>query len=358
MRQVMTVLGPVTPESLGATSMHDHVLADLGFFRRLPDEHMAVGLDPAAPIRVGNLAWLRGEGQNGYCRDNWDLADVAMMTREVAHFAGRGGGAILEASVPGIRANPLGLKRIAARTGVHIMAGTGLYREETWPAWARRLTADGLRHHLRREIREGIEGTGVRAGHIKMAIARGSPREFRMVRAAVSVAMETGLPLTVHTSSFTPLKTRRRLLAMLLGEGLEPARLVLCHVQYSFGAGVPGRRGPCLDWAKEVLGHGANTCVDLFGIPTDNETMNALACSDAAKALAIADLVAVGHADRLVVGCDVFQRIMLRRFGGYGYARILDFLPSALRALGVGQVDIDRILVANPARLLAHDPEK
>lgn len=41
----------------------------------------------------------------------------------------------------------------------------------------------------------------------------------------------------------------------------------------------------------------------------------------------------------------------MTRNGGYGYARVMDYVVPELRAAGVDQADIDRMLVHNPARV-------
>jgi phosphotriesterase-related protein len=55
----------------------------------------------------------------------------------------------------------------------------------------------------------------------------------------------------------------------------------------------------------------------------------------------------------LLLSQDVFLKIMLTRYGGFGYGYILKhFVPRLLRH-GVEQSAIDTILVANPKSVFA-----
>jgi 5-phospho-D-xylono-1,4-lactonase len=67
----------------------------------------------------------------------------------------------------------------------------------------------------------------------------------------------------------------------------------------------------------------------------------------------IADLIAAGHGDRILLGTDVGRRSMLRAYGGGPGMDVLgaSFLPRLAGLLG--QPAVDQIMRANPARALA-----
>ncbi len=54
-----------------------------------------------------------------------------------------------------------------------------------------------------------------------------------------------------------------------------------------------------------------------------------------------------------MLGQDIGVRTRLRRWGGWGYAHLLEHVVPLLRELGAGDDDIETMLVATPARLLA-----
>lgn len=175
MPSIMTVLGPIAPEQLGVTSMHDHVLAVLAPFFQRPmtdDAKSSCPIDINAEIRMENLCYLNRTGLRGSCTDNWDLTNAGYMQREVACFKARGGSAILEASAPGMRTNIRGVRDIAKATGVHIIASTGIYVRDSWPEQFHAMDEAGFRAYLLQEIRHGIDDTEIKPGHIKTAIRR------------------------------------------------------------------------------------------------------------------------------------------------------------------------------------------
>ena len=362
MKTIMSVCGPIHPNKIGLTSMHDHIMADLSFFKNPITDNIEKDspIDLDSPIEMKNLCYLRN-GLANYCNDNWNLTDADLMTTEVQYFKERGGVTILEPSAPGIRCNTEKLKNISEATNVNIIASTGLYREETWPARFTRMGLNDMKSHFLNEINIGIDGTDIKAGHIKTAIANGSENEFNVLKAAVHVANETGLMLTVHTSYSTTIENRRRILQTCLQEGISPEKLLLCHIHYTFvnqdmQAFLQNPKLLQLDltWAKEVLNKGINICVDIFGLPSDNERLSSFDRTDTVKLVGLIKLINSGYAKQIVIGNDVYQKIMTRSYGGHVYFRIIDYVIPALIDSGIDKKTIDQITMYNPARLLQY----
>lgn len=358
----MTVCGPVHPEKIGFTSMHDHIMADLSIFKApiTDDIEKNIPFDPNSPIKMKNLCYLRN-GWAGYCNDNWTLTDVDLMTTEVQYFKDRGGTTILEPSAPGLRCNIAKLKDISNATNVNIIASTGLYREETWSPEFTKMNSSDMQSHFLNEINYGIDGTDIKPGHIKSAITYGSENEFNALKAAVRVANETGLLLTVHTSYCTTIEHRKRILQICRQEGMNPEKLLLCHIHYTFvnmnlQDFLQNSESFQLDlsWAKEVLDNGINICVDVFGLPSDNENPESFDRADIIKLMGLIQLINSGYAKQIVIGNDVYQKIMTRSYGGHGYCRIIDYVVPALINCGINKNIIDEITIYNPRRLLQY----
>jgi len=233
MKTIMTVRGSIPSDEIGLTSMHDHILADLSFFKQpiTDDIERDSPIDLNSSIEMKNLCYLRN-GMAIHCSDNWNLTDVNLMTKEVQYFKERGGNAILEPSAPGLRCNTGKLEYISETTNVHIIASTGLYREETWPACFAKMGSSDIQSYLLNEIQCGIDGTDIKAGHIKTAIANGSENEFDFLKAVVPVANETGLMVTAHTSYVTTIEKRRKMLQTFLQEGMKPDMVHLFSYLY------------------------------------------------------------------------------------------------------------------------------
>jgi phosphotriesterase-related protein len=305
----MTVRGLIPSSEIGLTSMHDHILADLSVFNEPITEEVKRNcpIDLSKEVELNSLSYLRN-GFAAYCADNWNLTDADLMAKEVQYFKDRGGNSILEPSAPGIRYGIDKLRLISERTDVNIIASTGLYREETWPDCLARMGTADLRTHLMREINVGIDGTDIKAGHIKTAIANGSEREFGFLKTVVPVANETDLLVTAHTSLSTTIGNREKLLRTFLTEGMNPEKLLLCHIQFTFVDQNVGSflREPSLcrldlSWAKQILDSGANVCVDLFGYPSDNDMLDRFGQADTIKLAGLFELIKAGYAKQYSV---------------------------------------------------------
>ena len=70
--------------------------------------------------------------------------------------------------------------------------------------------------------------------------------------------------------------------------------------------------------------------------------------SDEQNARAIRSLIDMGHSDRVLLSQDVFLKIMLTRYGGFGYGFILKHFLPRLKRHGVDQAAIDLMLIDNP----------
>jgi phosphotriesterase-related protein len=70
--------------------------------------------------------------------------------------------------------------------------------------------------------------------------------------------------------------------------------------------------------------------------------------SDEDNARAIKGLIEAGFGDRLLLSQDVFIKMMLSHYGGFGYAYVLRHFVPRLRRHGVGEDSIQAMLVDNP----------
>ena len=95
---VQTVLGPIEPSELGATTTHEHLYIDFSFMYRQPQDS---ALDLAdAPITMENLGWVRHNHYSNHA--NLQLMDVDTAVSEAGLYRAAGGGAIVDATTIGI----------------------------------------------------------------------------------------------------------------------------------------------------------------------------------------------------------------------------------------------------------------
>ena len=362
MPQIMTVRGPIAPGELGFTSMHEHILYDGSIYRRkyealLPEDPPVA---PDDPVAIENIGLLRHN-----IIMSWDavsMRDEGTMAAETADFKASGGDAMVDMSVPGLRSDLPAIRRISEKTGVHIVATTGLYMEDSWPDRFREMTIEEYVNYMKQEIDQGIDDTGIKPGHIKVAIERGfSPQEERVLRAAARVSNETGLTVTVHQGLLLERDTGLRIVDILFDEEMRLERAILCHIQGTFTPMDlrtlvldPGSWKLNLDVSEQLLDRGVQLSIDCFGHQWNAEPVGFMGQTDWQRLAGLVGLIQGGYSEQLVIGTDTYLKILTRRFGGEGYCRLTNFVVPSLQKLGVSESDIQRITVGNPARLLAH----
>ncbi|MGW4799008.1 phosphotriesterase family protein, partial [Nonomuraea sp. NPDC004297] len=75
--------------------------------------------------------------------------------------------------------------------------------------------------------------------------------------------------------------------------------------------------------------------------------------NDATRVDHILDLIDGGHASQILISQDICHKTNLVRYGGEGYAHILEHVLPLMRRKDVSDAHIAQITVANPARALA-----
>lgn len=357
----MTVRGPIEPGELGFTSLHEHILCDLsacyrGRFRLGPREMPDRQLTPENRSSLRHAIILSS--------NNLRLDDEEMMTAEVADFRAAGGMSIVETGSPGIRTDKdvLAFVRISERTGVHIVACTGLYAEDSWPERFHGLTSEQYASYLRGEIANGIGESGVLPGQIKVAYEGRSESADEYLRAAALVSRETNVSLQVHVGLLLSNDgLRESFFPLLYSTQCVPGRTLICHVENWLGVlpidqliADPGSLSLDLTLHREVLDRGFKVCFTCIGAEWDLEGMGLAHRPDWFYLAGLVALIKQGYAAQICLGHDVFTKMNTRRGGGEGYTRIQRFVVPALRRNGVSDADIELITVGNPARLLAY----
>jgi len=348
--EVVTAAGPIDPADLGPTSMHEHVLADASCY-------VEERTDPDTPLTLETAGRVRRDV--AALADNLRPSDDETLVAELREFRDSGGRSLVEMSAPGLRVDVERLARIAAAAEVHVVVPTGLYIKTSWPDHLRGLDEAALAARFVAEIEEGIDGTPIRAGHVKVAVTDLSEPERRVLRAAARACGETGVLLTVHPG-WEPDTDGRPIADLLLSAGLPPERLVIAHAEAFFVEHDletlirdPGSWRLRLGYHRDLLERGITLSVDCFGHSWDEEPSGWINETDWQRLAGVLKLIEEGHAERLVLGCDVYVKSLLRRGGGDGYRRLFADIVPRLRSLGVGEADIEAMTVRNPARLLA-----
>jgi phosphotriesterase-related protein len=228
---------------------------------------------------------------------------------------------------------------------VAIVLGTGFYIEELAGPLIGTNGVESLAAAMIADIEQGIDGTGIRAGIIgEIGVSDPwSAAEQRVMQAAVLAQQATGATINVHPGRRpeSPLEVAR----MVGRSGGDVGRLIISHLDRTFFTE---------DEALGLLDTGCIAEWDFFGIessyypfapidlPTDGQRLNL-----------IRRLIDRGHGPRITISQDICTRTRLRRWGGYGYAHMLDNVVPMMRRKGFGEDEIAMLLVETPRRLLA-----
>ncbi len=178
-KQIHTVLGPIASEELGPTLVHEHILVDF-------------------------------IGANDYSRDRYERSVVhSTMLPFLQQLKSQGITAMVECTPMYLGRDVRLLKGLARESGLHLVTNTGLYaageregRPEPYlPAYAYQLSAEEIAGGWLKEWFEGIEGTKVRPGFVKIGVNRGSLRPIseKIVQAAAITSRHTRLVVACHT---------------------------------------------------------------------------------------------------------------------------------------------------------------
>lgn len=177
MAEVMTVSGPIAPESLGLTSMHEHIVYNGCIYRERWMKHLPP--EDQLPVKPNDKVTL----ENIYHHRNdfilsWDavsMHDEEIMIAEMVDFKASGGSAVADMSVPGLRSDIDAIRRISEKSGVHVVATTGVYSEDSWPDKFKTMSTREYEQYMLGEVRNGIEDTETKAGHLNWFSAGDPP---------------------------------------------------------------------------------------------------------------------------------------------------------------------------------------
>ena len=339
MSVVMTVLGEIAAEALGVTLMHEHLLLDATPWHR-PSELASLRPVAEQPVSIEILGLLRNDPF--MCRDNCELFDEPVAIEEAGRFRLAGGDTIVDPTCRGIGRDPRALQRISRATGLHVVMGTGYYLHPAHPPHVRQMSVEAIAEEIEGDVVDGVDG--VRAGIIgEIGISKDfTSEEEKVLRGAARVQNATGVPLEVHLPGWE--RHGGRVLDVVAEEGGDLNRTVLCHMNpsgkdFEYQAGL-ARRGAWLEF-------------DMIGMDFFYADQQAQSPSDDDNAEALARLREAGLLGNALISQDIFVKIQLVRYGGTGYAHILDHFVPRLRRHGFSEQEITMLLVDNPRRVFA-----
>ena len=339
---VQTVLGTIQPSELGPTMTHEHLLINFGVMFNPPSEATTQRL-AHEPVTLENLGWIRQ-----YCYSNLDnllVLDEDTAVNEALLYRRHGGGTIVDATTIGIGRDPLALTRISRASGVNVVMGAGYYVDAAQPDEVADMPEEHIAKQIVAEIQTGVGNTGVKAGIIGEIGCSWplTPNEKKVLRASATAQRKTGAPILIHPGR-NP-KAPKEILEILSDAGAETERVIMGHLD---------RTITDYNLLTRIAETGCYLEYDLFGLesshyPLDDDIDMP---SDAQRMDFIKRLVDDGFGDRVVVAHDICTKHRLVKYGGHGWAHILEHIGPGLIRKGLSEKEVNNILIENPSRIL------
>ena len=311
---VRTVLGDIEPGAMGITYAHEHLVIDGGG-----------AVDMSADFL---------------------LADVDLLAAELRAGAAAGLQTAVDAMPADCGRNPAKLAELSRRSGVHVVAATGLHHAKFYGRWhwSGRATEDELADLFVADVDTGIDDrdyggpivrrTQVRAGIIKVGGSQGGPseRDRPIFRAAAAAHLRTGVPVHTHCEAGTGALEQVRL---LVDAGVPAAKISLSHVDKVVDRG----------YHRELLSAG------VFGVYDQ-----AFRWKDRANGtLQLLEWLAEdGLLGQLMLGMDAARQGYYTAYGGGpGLPYLLGEFSTLMAERGLDADHRQRLFVDNPRRAFA-----
>lgn len=201
---INSVTGPISIDSMGLMLIHEHMLVDF------------IGADSISPDR-----WNRD-------------SVVSKVLPYLLQVKEHGVKTILDCTPSYLAKDPLLLKTLSEKSGIQILTNTGFYGAvggKYLPDFVQTESAEQLAERWIDEFQNGIEGTGIKPGFIKISVNEAdtlSEIDQKLVRAAAITHLNTGLTIASHTGTW---KTADQEVRILKEMDVEPSEFVWVHAQ-------------------------------------------------------------------------------------------------------------------------------
>jgi phosphotriesterase-related protein len=197
---VQTVLGPLDASKLGFTLTHEHIADGAYYLTKWPK------------------AW---GGRAEF---------VAKAVAKLKVIRAAGVSTVVDLTTYDVWRDIQFLEEVSRKSGLNMIASTGQrffppISHVSMPAH----TIEGLTEFFKKEIEQGIDGTGIKAGVIKIGIITKDVTALEEIglRAAARASKATGVPIRTHTDAAH--RAGESHADILKDEGINPARVSFDH---------------------------------------------------------------------------------------------------------------------------------
>ena len=322
--KINTVTGPIKPEELGITLMHEHIV-------------------------YGPPGWEGDQTIAPFDRETIVKAGVEQLKR-IKTFGVK---TFVDVTTLDSGRTPEIYKEISEKAEIHIICATGYLNEEKGSStyWKLRGMLGDVSNELHElfltEIVKGIRDTGIKAGVIKVGSSKGAITDYEkmMFKAAAHVQKETGVPIITHTEEGTMGPEQAEL---LIKEGVDPSKIQIGHMSDNLD----------MQYQKKTFDQKVYVAWDRMGLqivggcPMDEERYPVMV-----------DLINKGYADRLMISHDSIAHWLGRPLNvpedalpiiaNWHPAHLFENIIPEFKKRGVTHETIKTIIEDNPKKLFA-----
>lgn len=316
MAKIATTSGEIDSSALGRTLMHEHLV-------------------------IGYPGWESHGGLPKVTPED----EVAICVDKIAEIQDLGYQSMLDPCPSDLGRDVELAAKVGEATGFQIILATGLYKQEEGgvPYWHFRSNfgadlSDVMAESFIHELTQGIGGTDIKAGIIKVASGPNQITDYekQILLAAAKASVETGAPITTHTDQGTMGDAQQRILTEA---GVPAHRIIIGH-----SCGTDDH-----DYHMKIARGGSYLGFDRFGLD--------IVFPDAKRTESLAKAIQAGAGDRLVVSHDSVWCWKGQPFP----PGMLESVPDAfdpthfdrkivpqLKEKGITDEQLDRLVVDNP----------
>lgn len=313
---IMTVRGKINADEIGMTLSHEHIVTDFTGAEKIEQPQYID--DFGVEMILQHLTALKEKGilTMFECTPNYIGRDVKL------------------------------LKRLSELSGVNIVTNTGYYAavdKKYLPAHVYSESAESIAQRWEREWTEGIEGTGIKPGFIKIGVGQGEldSIEVKLLKAAIMLSKKSGLTIAIHTGDG---KAALDEYEILNKEGLRADKMIWVHAQNGSDA------------EREMLGK-KGVWISLDGI-NEAQIGEYASMIKTMKEKGLLSRLLISHDDGWSVENND-GKVNLVPFGNGNstpYSTLFDKLLDELFKLGFTQDEINQVLIDNPGKAMAISP--
>jgi phosphotriesterase-related protein len=322
--EVETVRGPISVDQLGKTLIHEHF--------------------------VFGYPGFSGDYTLGAFNYNEALDKGVQIARNILS---QGVKTVLDPTPNECGRNVGFLRDISERTGLQIICGTGYYYEGegATPYFKFRQGLGSAEEEIYEmfitEITEGIEGTGIKPGFIKLASSKDVITDYEKMffRAAAKAHKETGITILTHTQEGTMGPEQAELLTEL---GVNPNCIVIGHMCGNTD----------ISYHVRTLEKGVRIAFDRFGIQG-----SVGAPMDQQRIATLLELLKSGYEDKIFLAHDTVNIWLGREpkmpeqvqelMKNWHPEHLFQNIIPELKQLGVTDSQLETILVENVKALFS-----